>query len=326
MAGAMNPLERKARMSFIKGLLLAALIGILVAILLGYNIYKLNEKEKARIAALRPVVVLNTDVKSGDEITLDMLEETTANAEVANTGAITKDQFTKAMMGIDENNINDHNIDKEPQKIIAKIDIPAKTILAANMYTPEPDKITNDLREVEYNMLVLPSKLENGETIDIRLRLPTGADYIVMSKKKVTLAELGGVVSDTTILLNVTEEQILTMNAAIVDAYRIKGSKLYAVKYTEPGMQTAASLTYVPSSDTTSLMDSDPNIVDTARRALGELYGRLYNSIRPGIQGAINQTDEEERKSNVEAGVSSEITKQQTERKQYIESIYGGLE
>ena len=266
-------------------------------------------------------MVLNTDVKSGDEITPDMLVSTKANAEVANTGSLTMGDYEESRNIFDENN----NL-VGTNKIIAKIDIPAKSILTPEMLTPEENITTNDLREVEYNMLVLPANLENGETIDIRLRLPSGADYIVMSKKKVTLAELGGVVSDTTILLNVTEEQILTMDAAIVDAYRIKGSKLYAVKYTEPGMQTAASLTYVPSNDTTSLMDSDPNIVDTARRALSELYGRLYNSIRPGIQGAINQTDEEERKSNVESGVSSEITKQETERKQYIDSIYGGIE
>jgi len=317
----MNPLEKKARTSFIKGMLIAALIGILVAILLGYKIYKMNADEKARIAALRPVVVLNTDVKSGDEITPDMLVSTTANAEVANSGSLTMSQYNTSRDIIDENgNLVGTN------KIIAKIDIPAKAILTPEMLTAEENITTNDLREVEYNMLVLPSKLENGETIDIRLRLPSGADYIVLSKKRVTLADLGGVTSDTTILLNVAEEQILTMDAAIVDAYRMKGSKLYAVKYTEPGLQSAAIPTYVPSNDTVSLIDRDPNIVTTARNELISRYNQSYNSYRPGIDNAINQTDEEERKSNVESGTSSEITKQQTERKQYIDAIYGGIE
>ncbi len=317
----MNPLEKKARTSFIKGMLIAALIGILVAILLGYKIYKMNADEKARIAALKPVVVLNTDVKSGDEITPDMLVSTTANAEVANSGSLTMSQYNTSRDIIDENgNLVGTN------KIIAKIDIPAKAILTPEMLTAEENITTNDLREVEYNMLVLPSKLENGETIDIRLRLPSGADYIVLSKKKVTLADLGGVTSDTTILLNVAEEQILTMDAAIVDAYRMKGSKLYAVKYTEPGLQSAAIPTYVPSNDTVSLIDRDPNIVTTARNELISRYNQSYNSYRPGIDNAINQTDEEERKSNVESGTSSEITKQQTERKQYIDAIYGGIE
>lgn len=321
MAGAMNPLERKARMSFIKGVLLATLIGILVVILLGYKIYNMNEKEKARIAALKPVVVINTDVKSGDEITPEMLQSTTANAEVANVGAMTIGQYNELRNIFDENN----NL-VGTNKIIAKIDITAKAILTTEMIATEENMTTNDLREVEYNMLVLPSKLENGETIDVRLRLPSGADYIVLSKKKVTLADLGGVISDTTILLNVAEEQILTMDAAIVDAYRMKGSKLYVVKYTEPGLQSAAIPTYVPSNDTVNLIDRDPNIVTTARNELISRYNQSYNSYRPGIENAINQTDEQERKSNVESGTSSEITKQQTERKQYIDAIYGGIE
>lgn len=317
----MNPLEKKARMSFIKGMLIAALIGILVAILLGYKIYKMNSEEKARIAALKPVVVVNADVKSGDEITPEMLVATTANAEVANAGAITRGQYDELRNIFDE---NDNLIGTN--KIVAKVDISAKTILTAEVISTEENMTTNDLREVEYNMLVLPSRLENGETIDIRLTLPSGADYIVLSKKKVTLANLGEATSDTTILLNVAEEQILTMNAAIVDAYKMKGSKLYAVKYVEPGLQDAAIPTYVPSNDTINLIDKDPNIVTTARNELINRYNQSYNTYRPGIDNEINSIDEEERKSNVQSGVSSSITKQQTERKQYIDSIYGGIE
>ncbi len=44
-----------------------------------------------------------------------------------------------------------------------------------------------------------------------------------------------------TVWLNLTEDEILNMSCAIVEAFQIPGSKLYATKYTEPGMQDAAT-------------------------------------------------------------------------------------
>lgn len=313
----LNPLEKKARSSFIKGLLIAGLIGIIIIAMLVLWIFKLNGEEKERIAAQKTVVILNSEVKSGEEITSDMLTTQLANAEVATSGAITMGQFSEL------SEITDEAGNLLPIKVLAKIDIPAKSILTADMISTEEEVVTNDLREQEYNMIVPITNLESGDTIDIRLRLPSGEDYIVISKKKVTLTDLGGVYSTETLLLNVTEEEILTMSAAIVDAYQIAGSKLYATKYTDPGLQSKASTTYVPSQATVRLVDTDPNIVATARNELINRYNNTYSQYRQGVNDALSAIDETIKASGIESNTESEIATQEAERKTYLESVYG---
>lgn len=313
----LNPLEKKARASFIKGLLISGLIGIIIIALLVLWIFKLNGKEKERIAAQKTVVILKSEVKSGEEITSDMLTTQLANAEVATAGSITMSQFSEL------SEISDDAGNLIPIKILAKIDIPAKSILTADMISTEEEVVTNDLREQEYNMIVPITNLESGDTIDIRLRLPSGEDYIVISKKKVTLTDLGGVYSTETLLLNVTEEEILTMSAAIVDAYQIAGSKLYATKYTDPGLQSKASSTYVPSQATVRLVDTDPNIVATARNELINRYNNTYAQYRQGVNDALSAIDESIKSSGIESNTESEIATQEAERKTYLESVYG---
>ena len=313
----MNPLEKKARSSFIKGLLIAGLIGIIVIVILTVQIFKMGGEENQRIASQKNVVIIKQDIKSGEEITSDMLLTVKANSEVASTGAMTMADFSTLSTATDDAG-NTANL-----RVLAKIDISAKTVITEDMLSTEETAVSNDLRQQEYNMIVLPSTLADGDTIDIRLRLPNGADYIVLSKKKVKLADLNGAVSATTILINVTEDQILTMSAAIVDAYKISGSKLYATKYTDPGLQAVATATYIPSNDTINLIDKDPNIVTTARNALITRYNENYSTYRTGIQSTINSIESSTQQSRVESGTSSETATQQAERKTYLDSLAG---
>ena len=313
----MNPLEKKARSSFIKGLLIAGLIGIIVIVILTVQIFKMRGEENQRIASQKNVVIIKQDIKSGEEITSDMLLTVKANSEVASTGAMTMADFSTLSTATDDAG-NTANL-----RVLAKIDISAKTVITEDMLSTEETAVSNDLRQQEYNMIVLPSTLADGDTIDIRLRLPNGADYIVLSKKKVKLADLNGAVSATTILINVTEDQILTMSAAIVDAYKISGSKLYATKYTDPGLQAVATATYIPSNDTINLIDKDPNIVTTARNALITRYNENYSTYRTGIQSTIDSIESSTQQSRVESGTSSETATQQAERKTYLDSLAG---
>ena len=92
----------------------------------------------------------------------------------------------------------------------AKIDINEGTIITTEMINLEGKKTSKDVRRQEYNMIVLPTELEDGEHIDIRLRMPSGEDFIVLSKKRVMQSN-----SDT-IWLEVSEDEILTMSNAIV--------------------------------------------------------------------------------------------------------------
>ena len=142
------------------------------------------------------------------------------------------------------------------------------TVITIDTISKSTEKTTDDLRKVEYNMLVLPSQLESGEYIDVRLAMPSGQDYIVVSKKQVEIPQINGVDSEDTIWLKLTEDEIITMNSAIVDAYKSIGSTLKVVTYTEAGMQDAAIPTYVPTGDVMQLINSDPNIIQKAKNAL----------------------------------------------------------
>lgn len=307
----MNPLEQKARSSFFKGLAIALLIGILVAGFLGMQIFKMKGEENQRIAAQKDVLILSQSVKSGDEITSAMFTKGKADANVAPSTILTVAAYNT--LSSDENG--------NSKKVLAKIDIDAKTIVTSDMLVSEDNAVTSDLREQEYNMIVLPTLLATGDTIDVRLRLPNGVDYIVVSKKKVTVPNLGTTTAATTITMELSEGETLTMSAAIIDAYKIKGSKLYANKYTDPGIQTAASLTYVPSAETVNIVNTDENQVATAKNALIELYNKNYNTYRKDINSTLSGIDSTEQKSGVESGTSSETSTQQSQRKSYLESL-----
>ena len=53
----------------------------------------------------------------------------------------------------------------------------AGTVLSKEMIYEDEAEQGNDVRKQEYNMFVLPTDLQNGDYIDIRLMLPSGTDY-----------------------------------------------------------------------------------------------------------------------------------------------------
>ena len=98
------------------------------------------------------------------------------------------------------------------------------------------------------------------------------------------------------------------------------GSKLYALKYTDPGTQGKASVTYIPSVETLQLIQSDSNILQTARNSLISYYNN-NRDIRNSINNQINSTLADERKTAVQSGTSSETTTLTTQRQEYVQSV-----
>ena len=90
----MNPLERKARNSFIKGLVVAGLIGLIGIIVLVIILMRMRGEEQARLDAQKNVYVLRTAVQSGTVITQDMFTTVGADANVAPTDALTASSFS----------------------------------------------------------------------------------------------------------------------------------------------------------------------------------------------------------------------------------------
>lgn len=300
---ATNPMQKKARNSFILGILVAVVImGLIVALLL-MQLMKMKDDEAEREAKLVSVYALNADVKSGEAIDSTKLVRVTTDSNAAPQNAIGLGSITEFT--------------------VAKIDLKRGTIVTDSMVNESNEVVSNDLRLQEYNMIMLSSQISSNDYIDIRLRMPSGQDYIVISKKKVEIPVVEGVESLNTIWIKLTEDETLSMSNAIVEAYKMEGALLYTTKYTEPGMQDKATPTYVPSAEVVNLITQNPNVVNEAKTAIYNRFNANNSSIRNNINGEVSRVDASIAESNVKSGTEKEATTAQEQRKSYLDSLAG---
>ena len=374
---ATNPMQRKARNSFLLGMLVTLIIATGVIALLFMQLKKVKEEQQKEIQERVSIYVLNADVKSGEILTQDMFTKkevnkntipsnATSSKEIidsyylqdkdGNSVSAKSDKDGKVTLYIEKtvkvNNNEEQkkfevkqangkyyieedgekkDIEFEETPLVAKVAMSANTVITPELVAKSDEVTEDDTRKQEYNTVILPMDLVTGDYIDIRLSLPSGQDYIVVAKKKVEIPQIAGIDSLNTIWANMSEDEILTMSNAIYDAYKIKGSKLYATKYTEPGMQEKAEITYVVNPETVALMSKDSNILEKAKAALASRYNKKENGdasdatiMRENyINRAINEAGEEAQ-SNVESGIEESITNSQESRKEYLDSLAGG--
>lgn len=360
---ATNPMQRKARNSFLLGMLVMLLIsGVVIALLFMQLLSKMQE-DKEELANSVKAYVLNQDVRSGQVITTDMLTLQTVNKTLVPSNATSdisvienyalqdkegNDIYTKYRNNEPSLYITIDNTEYQVQQeeetdnyyytrnnekqylelnsvpLVAKVDMNANTLITTELLSKSDNVVQDDVRKQEYNMIVLPMDLVTGDYIDIRLMLPSGQDYIVVSKKEVEIPVIGGVDSEDTIWVNLSEDEILHLSCAIIDAYQITGAKLYATKYTEAGMQNAATPTYPINESTSRLLESDPNIVE---RAMQEIRARYSNNNSSTLRNEYinnvisNQGDQTQ--TNLQTNMEESITNSQNSRKEYLDSLSG---
>ncbi len=316
---ATNPMQRRARNSFLIGFLLALIIMALIVMVLIFKIQGLNESIGKLEALQTQVYVAGDYILSGAEVTMDSFQYATVQTTLDDNELVSDNDFEF----VDEQTgeiIQKYDTDGNPKKkkMVVKTNIPAGTIITKDMLEEADDPITADQRLQEYNMIILPTLLTNGNYIDVRFQLPEGEDYIVVSKKEVVHT------NDSSIWMKMTEEEILTLGNAIVEAYTIPGSKLYATPYIEPGRQAAATPTYAVSLAVMNLINTDPNIRKEAKEGLWRRYNdqeqveQRNNHINKSLESYYDNM-----KESVEAGLQEELSKRQEARQQYVESLEG---
>ena len=358
---ATNPMQRKARNSFLLGMLVMLLIsGIIIALLFMQLMNKIQE-ENEELANSVKAYVLNQNVKSGQVITTDMLTLQTVNRTLVPSNATSDISLIEnyALQDKEGNDIytryinnephlyitidgNEYEVEQEEQTenyfitrnnnkeylelnsvpLVAKVNMNANTLITTELLSKGDNVVQDDVRKQEYNMVVLPIDLTTGDYIDIRLMLPSGQDYIVVSKKEVEIPLIGGVDSEDTIWVNLSEDEILHMSCAIIDAYQINGAKLYATKYTEPGMQVAATPTYPINESTSRLLENDPNILERAMQELSARYSENNSATLRNeyINSAINAQGDQTQ-TNLQTNMQESITNSQNSRKEYLDSL-----
>ena len=194
--------------------------------------------------------------------------------------------------------------------VVAKVDMNTNSVITTSLISRADEIISNDTRKQEYNVVSLPVDLQPNEYVDIRFMLPNGQDYIVVSKKKVTIPVSNGAYLADTIQMNLSEEETLLMSSAIVESFEMKGSKLYATRYTEAGLQEAASETYTPNSYVITAIKNDKNIVDSAIKQL--------NSRKNDIDTAMSQFGTEE---NIQTKADASATTTLEQRRNYLQTL-----
>ena len=207
---------------------------------------------------------------------------------------------------------------KADKIIIATIDIPKGTIITEKMLTLKSEAATDSnnmnstYRIVEYSMIMLPTELQKGDTIDVRISYPNGQDFIVVAKKVVEKSD------SSSIWLKLKEDEILKMNSAIIESYSVEGAKMYAVNYTQPGVQAAANANYPVSDKVYELLVQDPNIAS----AIQQQYKNAVNNylvVRKPINEILQSTQQEELRSRISSAVQKEIRERTEKRQTFIE-------
>ena len=356
---AKNPMQRQARNSFLIGIIIGLILTAAVGAILFMQMKKLNEQIKEFNAAKTTAYVLTQDVNSGDVLVAGMFTPTevlrtsipsdyvdistlldayslyTKDGEPITSEYISGEQHLYLngnkerevfKEGTDRyyvmNGTEKEYIETSTAPVLAKISTKANTVITPSLITRSYELQTADVRQQEYNVVILPTDLMTGDYVDIRLMLPNGEDFIVVSKKRVTIPQSNGEYLADTIWVDLGEDEILSMSSAIVEAYKIEGSKLYATKYTDAGTQEAATPTYIASREVTSLMDADPNITEEAREGLRARYTNNLQGVRnEHINNAINKYGSDD---NVPSGMEESITSTQESRQEYLQGLAGG--
>ena len=293
-------MQRKSRNSFLLGMLLMLVIAAVVVGILFMQIMGMKKEEAKVNSSSKTVYMLTRDIKSGEAITASDVKSTKVVTDMTTDHIATSSNMSDAT--------------------IAKVDLPKGAILSTSMITTTDEKLTDDMRVQEYNMLILPTDLAKQDYVDIRIMFPNGQDYIVVTKKRVLQS------SANTIFIKMSEDEILSMSNAIVEAYRVEGSMLYATKYEDPGMQNAATPTYPVSRETLAVIEKDPNIVNEARNALWARYNQNGGAERRNEINSVITSHSDGADDRLKTKMDEQIEKQTEERARYIETLGTGAD
>ena len=293
---AVNPMQKKARNSFLLGMIITLIVCAIIGVILYIAVIGPENKASKEKGTATKAYALNRDVKSGQEITADMLSPINTYSNLIPQNYIDSTILTSVESG---------------KKVVAKVDLYKNTILTASTVTTEENTVTKDVRTMEYNMLTLPINLTIGDYVDIRITFPDGQDFIVIAKKEIKN------IQGNTVTFDMSEADIVMLNSAIVESYIMKASDIYIAKYVEPGMQEKAANTYVPTAEVIRLIETDSNIVSTAKN---ELTSRFDANIRNQMNSTVNQYSEQGL-TNVEEGIQKQIEDAKKAREEYLSSL-----
>lgn len=234
---------------------------------------------KAQIPEKTEGYVLNKELNKGSEIT----EKDIVSVE-----------FDKSISP-DTLEVNRANIIGKRIKISAGL----YSLITSDLLYEDKD-IPADLREQQFSYIKLPDRLESGDVVDIRIKFPTGQDYVLLSKKDVIdiarIMSSENEITKQTVWTSMNEKEIVRMGSATVDAY-LSGATIYAIEYMEPIIQPAATVNYPENANVLELINNNANLIEAAKFNLevnmrSELDKSLVQYIKTDGQKIATPTEE----------------------------------
>jgi len=149
----------------------------------------------------------------------------------------------------------------EPQFLLGciyRIDVGPETPLVWDLFTSEEIEQTDRYYDIVAD--VFPVEPQVGQYYDLRIVMPKGQDYVVLSKKRVINFY------NSAIRVKLDEEEIHQYQSALVDTFVNPGTYLYVTTYIEPNMQKQATSYYPVGNFVMQIMELDPNIVKLAEQ------------------------------------------------------------
>ncbi|HEX3078512.1 MAG TPA: hypothetical protein VHQ24_16765 [Lachnospiraceae bacterium] len=231
-------------------IILFLIIGTVVAslgLLTYYRSKQVTDDSKEQIPKVIYGVVLTESLGSDEILRVDQLREVKLTEDARGLNVLSKEMAVGKQL---------------------RIGLSSNTLLTLDMIKSEKD-LPNDIRRHAYHFIETTDKLSIGDYVDIRISFPNGADFIVLSKKRVLdyitySAETG---MTNSLWLELSEEEILQLSSAAVDAYYNVGSTIYAIEYVDANQEKA--IANYPVNDVVSkLIEKDPNITEKAKEGL----------------------------------------------------------
>lgn len=209
-----GPMKKKVVTSaVVTGIILILVFAAISALYVGNTNKKIAELQKKGEVVQRYVFI--NDMLNGDVVTASDI----ALVDVKGESAASDSYTTLSMIG---------------RRL--KVNAEKKTIVTASLFYEEDKEPEMTTRLQEFNMITLPSDLDVGDYIDVRIRFSTGEDYAVVVGKKIESLGASEEKSNT-IFLRLNEEEIVRMSSAIIESYVKGGINLYANKYVDPDNQ-----------------------------------------------------------------------------------------
>lgn len=170
------------------------------------------------------------------------------------------------------------------------------------------DPMEDIMYERDITFSYLPLGIKVGDYIDVRMVLPYGQEFIILSHQRVRQL----VEQTNTIKLVLTEAQNTVWNSALKDKalYGGKGLSIYVTKYIEPGITDVANTYYPVRKEMEAVVNLNPNIKDKSLC--------INSQLREDIDYLLTQIDELE-VSDLVNGVATEASGINSSKSNYWE-------